>query len=219
MFERFTNSARRSIFFARYEAQAAGAPNIEPAHLVLGAMREVPDVFRELMAGDDRFNELAESLRKHHAVTTKASAAADMPLSEEAKYALGRAAELAPESWVAAEALLTALVEAPSVRATLKPFGITPDALGEYMKSHPAEPYVHRPSAGVGGRLPGIRMTPSVSGSARVTSLLALSGRIPPERREAAERILRGLCDDRLEISGTDSQGDFRFNFGKPEGS
>jgi ATP-dependent Clp protease ATP-binding subunit ClpC len=40
MFERYTEKARRVVFFARYEASQFGAPAIEPEHLLLGLMRE-----------------------------------------------------------------------------------------------------------------------------------------------------------------------------------
>ena len=42
MFERFSESARRALFFARYEASESGSPTIEPGHLALGALRSVP---------------------------------------------------------------------------------------------------------------------------------------------------------------------------------
>jgi ATP-dependent Clp protease ATP-binding subunit ClpC len=40
MFERYTEKARRVIFFARYEASQFGSPCIETEHLLLGIMRE-----------------------------------------------------------------------------------------------------------------------------------------------------------------------------------
>ena len=40
MFERYTEKARRVIFFARYEASQYGSPSIETEHLLLGLMRE-----------------------------------------------------------------------------------------------------------------------------------------------------------------------------------
>jgi hypothetical protein len=40
MFERYTELARRTLFFARYEASQSGSLSIEPAHLLLGLMRE-----------------------------------------------------------------------------------------------------------------------------------------------------------------------------------
>jgi len=40
MFERFTEQARRTIFFARYEASQFGSTQIESEHLLLGLIRE-----------------------------------------------------------------------------------------------------------------------------------------------------------------------------------
>lgn len=40
MFERYTEKARRAIFFARYEASEIGSPQIETEYLLLGILRE-----------------------------------------------------------------------------------------------------------------------------------------------------------------------------------
>ena len=40
MFEKYTEKARRVIFFARYEASQFGSPSIETEHLLLGLIRE-----------------------------------------------------------------------------------------------------------------------------------------------------------------------------------
>src|SRR3954449_1474652 len=40
MFERFTEQARRILFFARYEASQFGHLSIEPEHILLGVIRE-----------------------------------------------------------------------------------------------------------------------------------------------------------------------------------
>jgi ATP-dependent Clp protease ATP-binding subunit ClpA len=40
MFERYTEKARRVIFFARYEASQFGSPYIETEHMLLGILRE-----------------------------------------------------------------------------------------------------------------------------------------------------------------------------------
>jgi Clp amino terminal domain, pathogenicity island component len=40
MFERYTEKARRTIFFARYEASQFGSSCIETEHLLLGLLRE-----------------------------------------------------------------------------------------------------------------------------------------------------------------------------------
>ena len=39
MFERYTEKARRVIFFARYEASQYGSTYIETEHLLLGLLR------------------------------------------------------------------------------------------------------------------------------------------------------------------------------------
>ena len=40
MFERYTERARRVLFFARYEASQLGTRSITPEHLLLGLLRE-----------------------------------------------------------------------------------------------------------------------------------------------------------------------------------
>jgi ATP-dependent Clp protease ATP-binding subunit ClpC len=40
MFEKYTEQARRTIFFARYEVAQLGGESIEPEHLLLGLLRE-----------------------------------------------------------------------------------------------------------------------------------------------------------------------------------
>jgi len=39
MFERYTEKARRVIFFARYEASQFGSPVIDTEHILLGLVR------------------------------------------------------------------------------------------------------------------------------------------------------------------------------------
>ena len=40
MFERYTECAKRAIFFARYEAQQVGAKKIDTEHLLLGLLHD-----------------------------------------------------------------------------------------------------------------------------------------------------------------------------------
>ena len=40
MFERYTEKARRTIFFARYEASQYGSSTIASEHILLGLLRE-----------------------------------------------------------------------------------------------------------------------------------------------------------------------------------
>ena len=56
MFERYTERARRVLFFARYEASQLGSISIETEHLLLGLIREgkakTASDIRELMSGN-----------------------------------------------------------------------------------------------------------------------------------------------------------------------
>jgi ATP-dependent Clp protease ATP-binding subunit ClpA len=91
IFGRYTEGARRVIFFARYEAGIAGAGSIGPEHLVLGLVREDKPLWRKI-AGPE-FNstlaiELRGTLRK---AEMSEPASVDMPVSGPAKAALGEA--------------------------------------------------------------------------------------------------------------------------------
>jgi hypothetical protein len=90
VFERYTEGSRRSIFFGRYEASAAGSKWIEPAHLVLGIAREDRGI-----AG--RIRDL-EALREELVPATPgppASTSVDLPMSIGSKRALETGAEYA----------------------------------------------------------------------------------------------------------------------------
>ena len=60
MFERYTEKARRVIFFARYEASQFGSPYIETEHLLLGLLREDKALANRFL----RSHAAMESIRK-----------------------------------------------------------------------------------------------------------------------------------------------------------
>jgi ATP-dependent Clp protease ATP-binding subunit ClpA len=94
MFERYTEKARRVIFFARYEASEFGDPLIEPKFLLLGLLRESPQVVTRWLDKQTDWpaafrTEIAQSLEvKPHLPTS-----VDLPLSDDAKRVLAYAAE------------------------------------------------------------------------------------------------------------------------------
>jgi ATP-dependent Clp protease ATP-binding subunit ClpA len=61
MFERYTEKARRVIFFARYEASQFGSPFIETEHVLLGLLREDRDVALRFL-GTELSGEAAEDV-------------------------------------------------------------------------------------------------------------------------------------------------------------
>ena len=94
MFERYTEKARRVIFFARYEASQFGASQIEAEHILLGLMREDPHLTARFFTHS---RATIESIRKEIEGLTmlreRISTSVDMPLSVEAKHVLALAAE------------------------------------------------------------------------------------------------------------------------------
>jgi len=95
MFERYTEKARRVIFFARYEASQFGASQIEAEHILLGLIREDKNLATRYF---HRNHSNIESIRKvvEERVVMRertTSSNVDLPLSSEAKRVLGYAAE------------------------------------------------------------------------------------------------------------------------------
>lgn len=90
MFERYTEKARRSIFFARYEASEFGNSEIDTEHLLLGLVRENKLLYRWLP------NSSPEQIRRRIEQWTpkqpRISTSVDLPLSTSAKNALKHAA-------------------------------------------------------------------------------------------------------------------------------
>ena len=62
MFELYTERARRTIFFARYEASTFGSPYIEAEFLLLGILRENKNVIVRWLGEGDWQNEMKASL-------------------------------------------------------------------------------------------------------------------------------------------------------------
>jgi len=88
MFERYTEQARRVIFFARYHASEFGQRYIGTEHLLLGLLRED----RELAARLDE-KELRRQVEEATTVREKIATSVDLPLSPDARQVLAWAAE------------------------------------------------------------------------------------------------------------------------------
>jgi hypothetical protein len=142
MFERYTEKARRSIFFARWEASQSGSPYIEPEHLLLGLMRHV--------------NLPAEAIRSElmqvspHATPTSTSV--DLPVSQALKRVMHFAAEEAEKlghDYIGVEHLLLGLmVDNPdsSVPGLLRKHGIDREKALSGIADTPADAAVDRDS-------------------------------------------------------------------------
>jgi ATP-dependent Clp protease ATP-binding subunit ClpC len=91
MFERYTEKARRTIFFARYEASVFGSPYIETEHLVLGVLREDRSLRNRLPSG--AAEQIRKRIEERVPQPVERIASVDLPLSKESKKALHYAAE------------------------------------------------------------------------------------------------------------------------------
>jgi ATP-dependent Clp protease ATP-binding subunit ClpC len=93
MFERYTEKARRVIFFARYEASQFGLPNIETEHLLLGLLREDKALTNRLFRSHTSVESIRKQIEENTTIREKVSTSVDLPLSNESKRALAYAAE------------------------------------------------------------------------------------------------------------------------------
>ena len=93
MFERYTEKARRTIFFARYEAAQHGWRYITGEALLLGLLREAAAQIPSLRDSGLRANIMREMLASLPPATEKISTTVDLPLDNAAKRILAYAAE------------------------------------------------------------------------------------------------------------------------------
>ena len=93
MFERYTEKARRVIFFARYEASQFGSPYIETEHLLLGLLREDKALTNRFLRSHASVESIRKQIEGHTTIREKVSTSVDLPLSNECKRVLAYAAE------------------------------------------------------------------------------------------------------------------------------
>ena len=118
MFERYTEKARRVIFFARYEASRYGIPFITTEHLLLGLLREDKSIFELLIRDLMGVSRLEDDIRaqQQRNKPEKVSTSVDLPLDNPAKRALAYAAEEAErlsQRDIGTEHLLLGLLREP----------------------------------------------------------------------------------------------------------
>ncbi len=93
MFERYTEKARRVIFFARYEASQFGSTYIETEHLLLGLLREDKALTDRFLRSHASIESIRKQVEGRTPAREKVSTSVDLPLSQECKRVLAYAAE------------------------------------------------------------------------------------------------------------------------------
>ena len=93
MFERYTERARRVIFFSRYEASQFGSPYIESEHLLLGFIRESKALSSKIFGAEFSVDEIRKEIENHTTVLKKTPTSVDLPLTSECRRILHYAAD------------------------------------------------------------------------------------------------------------------------------
>ena len=187
MFERYTEKARRVIFFARYEASQYGSPYIETEHLLLGILREDKSVARRFLRSHS-VESIRNQIESQITVGAKTSTSVDLPLSNESKRVLAYAAEeaermghkhigtehlflglLREEKCLAAEILKERDVQLDRVRDELAKDPQPPVSRVE--PESPAEPFRDLTQEAVDGRL-----SPIVDRDAEIDCVIEILG-------------------------------------------
>jgi ATP-dependent Clp protease ATP-binding subunit ClpC len=117
VFERFTEKARRVIFFARYEASQYGSPVIETEHLLLGLLREDGHVVLRFLRAKATASQFRTQIETHVTQRERISTAVEVPLTDECKKILILAKEESDNfqhRYIGTEHLLLAMLECPA---------------------------------------------------------------------------------------------------------
>src|SRR5580658_5238769 len=152
MFERYTEKARRVIFFARDEASQFGSPYIESEHLLMGLLREDKALTNRFLHSHGSVESIRKQIEAHTTMREKVSTSVDLPLSNESKRVLAYAAEEAERlghKHIGTEHLLLGLLREEGCFAAelLNERGVKLETVREELAHVKHEPEVRRPAA------------------------------------------------------------------------
>jgi len=187
--ERYTETSKRVIFFARYEARQHGSGIITPEHLLLGLLRESRELFDSLGAYCDDISpeslraQIEDRLVKEERIPKNS----ELVVSEEVKTIFAEALQESDKSGdgsVGPRDILIALAGSDGNIASeiLRDSGVTPELLAE-----------------VFGRTKGNAEESGENGSSQFLTDLtqqAAEGRLDPliGRSEEVERVIEIIC-------------------------
>src|SRR5262245_8136555 len=120
MFERYDEPARRTLFFARYEASKLGVRSIETEHVLLGLIREPRGPAGRLLLTLP-LTDIRKELESHR-TAEKIETSVEIPFSPETKRVLQHACDEADgltHRHIGPEHLLLGLLKEPGSRAAI----------------------------------------------------------------------------------------------------
>lgn len=116
MFERYTESARRALFFARYEVSERGAIAIDTEHILLGLIREPHGLVGPILAVSSVSREaLRKDIEGQSVFRERVATPVEIPFTKQAKRALESAvneADRLGHRYIGTEHLLLGLLHA-----------------------------------------------------------------------------------------------------------
>ncbi len=191
MFERYTEKARRVIFFARYEASQYGSPYIETEHLLLGLMREDKALANRFLRSHGSIESIRKEIEARITIRERISTSVEVPLSQECKRVLNFAAEEAERlghKHVGTEHLLLGILREEKCFGAeiLTERGLRLSALREELARSAGEKVqVNRP-----------KETSLLAEFSRDLTQAALEGQLDPlvGRDKEVERVIQILC-------------------------
>jgi ATP-dependent Clp protease ATP-binding subunit ClpC len=191
MFERYTEKARRVIFFARYEASQFGSPSIETEHLLLGLMREDKSLTNRFLRSHSSIESIKKEIEGRTVIREKVSTSIDLPLSAECKRILAYSADEAERlrhRHIGTEHLLLGILREDKCLAAeiLHERGLRLSVIREELSKTQAE----KPSASRS------KETPLLSEFSRDLTQLASDNTLDPlvGRENELERCVQILC-------------------------
>lgn len=146
MFERYTEKARRTIFFARYEASMVGSRYIEPEHFLLGLLRDSRELLLLLLPPGVDLEKVEQEVRDQLPRGEEVPTSVDLPLARIMKKILAHAADDAmalEHRHIGPEHLLLGLLKEsdPVAAKVLQKHGVDYEALRqEILRNPPAPP-------------------------------------------------------------------------------
>ena len=192
MFERFTEEARRALFFARFEVSELGGPAIDAEHLLLGILRaDGGPAPRLLAAAGFSYSEARAALQTHQGTREKLSTSVEIPFTDEAKHVLDRAKEEADRfdhQHIGNEHMLLGILreETSFAARLLGGHGLNLESVRERVRNLPAGPPPDSQALPSSGRLDPIASVERIRFLAE-----QLGG--PDTRRENAPLLLREI--------------------------
>jgi ATP-dependent Clp protease ATP-binding subunit ClpC len=191
LFERYTEKARRIIFFSRYEASRFGSPHIESEHVLLGLLREDRQLTNRFFRSHAAIESIRKQIEGRTEIRDKISTSVDLPLSQECKRVLAYAAEEAERlkhKHIGTEHLLLGLLreEKSFAAELLRERGLSLEKLREELSRE--EPGKEPPKP------PGV--CSPLSKSYRDLTQAAMENQLEPlvGREEQLERVIQILC-------------------------